>query len=171
MGRAIVVVSPFTDRRPDSNRCGMKKNGYNSETANVHCDSAPNAVLAQALSAELAAAGFRVFPSSKQAGPGAMILWGDLEQVFVEAKNQFLYGAIETDIALKLKVKFPSGAWYERRLYVKGAEASVFAADGDFTVSYESGVRNMVTAAVGAVANLADDVPVAVSSVGGPVTP
>ena len=171
MGRAIVLVTPFRDRRPDTQRCGMKKNGYNMDMANVNCDHGPGAELAQHLATELAAAGFRVFSSQQQAGPTAMILWGDLEQVFVECDNRVFYGAIETDIALNLKVKFPNGTWYERRLYVKGEEDTFLALGGDFQRSYESGVRNILTTAVGAVLNLADHLPMAPSAVATPVAP
>src|SRR2546422_2938105 len=59
-GREIVLVTPFRDGRQIRDRCGMKKNGYNMDTASVLCSADPASWIANYLAAEFKAAGFSV---------------------------------------------------------------------------------------------------------------
>ncbi|HEY4186844.1 MAG TPA: YajG family lipoprotein [Polyangia bacterium] len=151
-------MRPFGDRR-SARRCGMKKNGYNADTANVLCSSAPNFSLGDLVASELSAAGFKVLSNPNQAGPSTIVLVGTVEQLFVEPKLNYFTSSFETDVALKLSARTATGLLAERRFYVKGEEATVFASEQDMQKSLDSGVRQLVTSVVGAVANLADEVP------------
>jgi hypothetical protein len=157
-GREIVLVQPFGDRRQQA-RCGMKKNGYNADTANVHCDFAPAELLAALVAHQLTAAGFVVRNDRKQAGPSTLIISGTLEQLFVEPKSNYFTALIEADVALVLTASTPSGFTARRRFYVKAEEASVFVSPEDMQTAMGSSVRQLLVSVVGAVANLADSVP------------
>ena len=156
-GREIVVVRPFRDDRSAS-RCGMKKNGYNVDSANVLC-SAPANMLADLVARHLSLAGFRVLRDRRDASRSTIILTGALEQLFVEPKSNYFSGEIETDVALRLWATTSYGFSAERRFYVKGDEATFFASNDDIQRSFEAGVRQLVTGVVGAVANLSERLP------------
>ena len=59
-GRQVIVTVPFDDAREIRDRCGMKKNGYNMDTADAVCETDPNQWIAQLLADELRASGFTV---------------------------------------------------------------------------------------------------------------
>jgi hypothetical protein len=157
-GREIVLLRPFANLRAQA-RCGMKKNGYNMDTASVLCPAQPELMLADLLGAELVAAGFKILPDLRQAGPSTIVLEGGVEQAFLEPKLNFFFAAFETDIALHVTARTASGLLAQRRFYVKGEEATYFASEDDMQRSFESASRQLVTSVVGAVANLADRFP------------
>lgn len=43
-GREVIVYAPFADARYEITRCGMQKNGYNMDTADVKCTEPPGSV-------------------------------------------------------------------------------------------------------------------------------
>jgi hypothetical protein len=157
-GREVLVFRPFVNQRPQT-RCGMKKNGYNTESASILCPQDPAFTLADLLIGELAAAGFKVLKDPRAAGPSTLVLTGALEQAFLEPKANFSYVTFETDIALHLTVQTAAGLVAQRRFYVKGEEATYFASEDDMQRSFESAERQLVANVVGAVANLADRFP------------
>ncbi|MDB4982244.1 MAG: exported protein of unknown function [Myxococcales bacterium] len=157
-GREILVFRPFVNQRPQA-RCGMKKNGYNTESASILCGRDPAFTLADLLVGELAAAGFKVIQDPRSASPSTLVLTGALEQAFLEPKANFSYVTFETDIALHLTVQNAAGLVAQRRFYVKGEEATYFASEDDMQRSFDSAARQLVTNVVGAVANLADRFP------------
>jgi hypothetical protein len=152
--REIVVVAPFGDSRPDSSRCGMKKNGYNVETAKVLCGTAPQYFLPDLLTQELVASGFRVFRKGPR--PGAAMVHGQVVQYFVEPKYNVFSGAIEADIGLTLVVDTPDGFTARRRFYVKGEEGSLWASLEDKQTASDRAVRELLLDTVGAISNLLD---------------
>jgi hypothetical protein len=156
--RDIVLIRPFATRRTQS-RCGMKKNGYNMDTASVFCGSAPESMLADVLAGQLRMAGFNVHGDPRAAGPSTIVLTGVVDQLFVEPKNNFFSVSFEADIGLTLTAKTASGLSARRTFYVKGQEATFFASEEDMLRSLESGIRQLSFAVVGAVANLADRFP------------
>lgn len=156
-GREVIIKAPFSSGRR-AERCGMKKNGYNKDTANVLCSRPPESTLARLIAQELAASGFRVLTDFKQVGPSTIVLTGKLDQFFVEPKSNFFNATWETDINLFIKATTGSGLVAERRFCVKGEEATVMSEE-DAQRSLDSAVRQLLAAVVGAVANLADRVP------------
>jgi hypothetical protein len=157
-GREIVLVRPFENGRGQA-RCGMKKNGYNADTANVLCSAAPEVALANLVAGQLAAAGFEVLDDPADAEPSTIVLTGVLEQVFIEPKMDYFTATFETDLALKLTAKTGTGLRAARTFYLKGEEATYFASPEDMQRSLTSATRQLVLGVVGAVANLADRYP------------
>lgn len=156
-GREVMVLGPFSNRRP-ARRCGMKKNGFNSDTANIQCSTSPEAGLSRLLGAELTAAGFKVLKSRSQSTPSTLMLTGRLDQLFIEPASNFFNVTWETDIALYLKVTTATGLVAERTFSVKGEEAT-FLNERDAQKSLDSAVHKLVIAVVGALANLSDQIP------------
>jgi hypothetical protein len=157
-GRQIVVVSPFGRGRTQV-RCGMKKNGYNVDTANVLCTEAPEVFLPDLLGDALADAGFEVYDDRRAALPSTIVLTGVVRQLFIEPKIDYATLTLETDLELELTAKNGAGLVATRRFYVKGAEASTTSSTEDMQRSLDSAVRELVAGVVGAVANLADAYP------------
>jgi hypothetical protein len=152
-GREILIITPFGDSRPDRERCGMKKNTYNSDLGRVLCSRPPRYFLSDLLESDLRASGFSVV---FRRTPGAAVVHGDLMQFFLEPKSNFFTTAIEADIGLLLVVETPDGFVARRRFYVKGEQATVFLSHGDHQAATDSAIRLLLLDTVGAIANLLD---------------
>lgn len=118
--RQVVVVIPFRDERAIRGRCGMKKNGYNMDTADAICQSDPNAWFATLLANELRAAGFRVLSESQDHKREALIVEGELLKIFVEPVIGFWTGSLEADLSFQLKASSETGLAAQRTFFVKG---------------------------------------------------
>jgi len=101
-GRQVIVVVPFSDERQIRDRCGMKKNGYNMDTADALCQSDPNAWIATLLARELRASGFTVVDDKAAHRPGALRVEGSLLKIFVEPVIGFWSGSVEADVSIRL---------------------------------------------------------------------
>jgi hypothetical protein len=156
-GRTVVVADSFVDRRPDPSRCGMKKNGYNADTAKLFCTGAPATFLPRLLASELRAAGFRVLMSSGEKLPPAdAVISGSVQQFFIEPKVNFFGGAMEADVGMTLTVRLADGRVAERRFYAKGDEATFINMLEDGHTAATAATRELLASATGAVANLLD---------------
>lgn len=156
--RIVQVIVPFADDRPARHRCGMVKNGYNMDTANVYCSADPARWLADLLVAELQATGFRVI-SASQTSAGAVQLEGRLLQFFVEPKVGAFTFSPEADIHVRLAATSSSGLLAERDFYVKGIETSLVGVESNFQAATTSAVRSIVKDMVEAVLILMDRYP------------
>jgi hypothetical protein len=124
-GRQVIVAEPFRDEREIRDRCGMKKNGYNMDTADAVCQSDPNLWMARMLADELRAAGFQVVEDEQAHRPGALRLQGSLLKLFVEPVIGFWSGSVEADLFVQLRATTETGLVAERRFLVKGWKGGV----------------------------------------------
>lgn len=154
--RTIAVVVPFADDRVAGDRCGMKKNGYNMDTANVYCSEEPARFLATLLARELAASGFQVVPPTAAA---AVRIEGRLVQFFVEPKVGFLTFTPEADVGVRLVATSATGLLAERDFYVKGIEESLVGTEDNFQLASNAAVRAVVKDMVAAILALLDRYP------------
>ncbi len=157
-GRQIVIVSAFADERPYRGKCGMQKNSYNAETAKALCSMPPATWVAQALAAELTAAGFAVV-SKEAAKPSALQLNGSLLQVFVEPVMGFSTISLETDIHVKLVATSDTGLLAERSFFVKGVESGLVSRAGNFQTSADKATQLIMRDMVAAVISLMNRYP------------
>jgi hypothetical protein len=157
-GRNVQVMLPFTDDRPVKERCGMQKNGWNMDTANVYCSADPAQWLADLLAGELRESGFNVL-SPSQGGADAIRLEGHLLQFFVEPKLGVFTFSPEADVHVHLVASSSSGLIAERDFYVKGTETSLVGVESNFQSATTSAVRAVVKDMVGAVLALMDRYP------------
>lgn len=123
--RSVIVVKPFSDNRKDTSRCGMKKNGFNSDTADAICKTNPGEWMSQLLADELRASEFSVSTDSPPSGTSALILEGAIMKLFVEPVIGMWSGSLETDIQVKLTAKSNSGLHAERIFFGKGIKKGV----------------------------------------------
>ncbi len=158
-GREIVVAMPFTDARENRDRCGMKKNGYNSDTADVHCAVPPTEWVARALADGLASSGFRVLLDQPGTSPSTPRINGDVIQFFVEPKIDALTFVPEADIAVTLHVTSPTGLVADREFYFKAGEDTFFGTDDTFQDSVDAATKKAVAAMIGAITELLDRYP------------
>lgn len=156
--RVIALAVPFADERPQRDRCGMKKNGYNMDTANVYCAEEPARFLATLLATELQASGFVVVAAVPPSGD-AVKLEGHLLQFFVEPKVGFFTFTPEADVHVRLVASSASGLLAERHFYVKGIETSLVGTESNFQLASDSAVRAIVKDMVAAIVSLLDRYP------------
>lgn len=158
-GREIVVDTSFADRRPFPSRCGMQKNGYNIDTADVRCTVPPPVWLSAALKQGLVSAGFQVRESNEPRTASAVHVEGAVLQFFVEPDVGFVTFTPEADISVKLVVTSASGLLAERVFYVKAIEESLVGTEDNFQKAADEGTRQVVQAMVTAIATLLDRYP------------
>ncbi|MEY3760921.1 MAG: hypothetical protein RIR39_2412 [Pseudomonadota bacterium] len=150
--REIVVVSPFSDDRKIKNRCGMKKNGYNMDTADAICTVSPASKLADLLVDELGKAGFKVKTQGEAQSQSGVKINGSLIQFFVEPVIGFAMGALETDIHIRLVATSQNGLHAERSFFIKGTESAMVGSESNAQKSIDSAtaivIKQMVTAII-----------------------
>ena len=125
--REVIVSIPFIDARTHKERCGMKKNGYNMDTADAICDIAPSIWVAQLLADELRASHFRVLTPNDPHGKSALRINGTIQKVFLEPVIGGWSGSLETDLQVRLVATTESGLHAERNFFVKGIKKGVMA--------------------------------------------
>jgi Uncharacterized lipoprotein len=156
-GREIVIQVPFADDRPQRSRCGMQKNGYNMDTANVNCSAEPYLFVAELLEKELKEAGFSVSYKAQTRDP--LRVEGKLLQFFVEPKVGFLTFTPEADIHVRLSATSGSGLVAERDFYVKAEEESLVGTEGNFQLAAEAATKRAIKDMVSAIVSLCDRFP------------
>jgi len=152
--REVTLAMPFADQRPFADRCGMKKNSVNMDTADVLCSVPPSRWLSRALAHALTAAGFRVKTNPTVQTATAVQIDGTVLQFFLEADRGFFLVTPEADISVRLVVSSQSGLYAERTFYVKGISPSY-----NYQQAADNGTRDAVTAMVKAIATLLDRYP------------
>lgn len=157
-GRRVVVVSPFADARPAKDVCGIQKNQYEAETAKALCTADPSRWIAEVLSGALQAAGFAV-QSDGAAAPGALVINGTLDKLFVEPLIGFTAITLETDMQVRLTVTSGTGLLAERTFFVKGIATGQVARAGNFQRSVDTAADQMVKDMVAAIITLANRYP------------
>ncbi len=138
--REVVVVGPFVDARAQRGRCGMKKNGYNGDTADILCAEDPGAWVAHRLASELRAVGVIVHDAPHGS---ALRIEGTLLEFFSEPQPQAFTVDLETDIHVVLTATWPDGAVADKELYVKGVETSAAGNDAAFQASVNDASTHM----------------------------
>lgn len=150
--REIVLVIPLADERVIQNRCGMKKNGYNMDTASVMCSTPPVSRLVELVAEELKSAGFNVRTQGDTSKTSGVKIQGTLLKFFVEPVIGFAMGSIETDINIHLVATSKNGLNAERSFFVKGTESAMAGTESNFQSSVDDAtaqiVKQMVTAII-----------------------
>lgn len=158
-GREIVLAVPYTDDREIQNRCGMKKNGYNMDTASVMCASPPAKHLAELVAKELKAAGFDVRVHGEPAKVSGVKIQGTLFKFFVEPVIGFTTVSMETDIGVRLVATSSNGLNAERSFFVKGTHSAMVATESKFKSSVDDATKQIVNQMVSAIITLMNRYP------------
>lgn len=156
-GRPIAVVVPFDDERRIRNRCGMKKNSYNMDTADVVCTEHPPRWLAERLVAALREADFEVTEIRPSAAPDHVAVEGTLLTLFIEPRIGFWVVGLETDIYARLNVTSPNGLDAERTFFVKSEEQAIAGVEGAYRQSFVHASDQILRDMVVAIGQLLDE--------------
>jgi hypothetical protein len=158
-GREVIVDRPFADRRGYPGRCGMQKNGYNMDTADVFCSITPTDWIAGTLEQGLTAAHFRVLHPGDPIGPDVVRIQGAVFQFFLEPDIGGLAVTSEADIGVKLIATSASGLRAERVFYVKGTDTTLMATEANFQTASEDATIQVVRLMVEHLSKLMDRYP------------
>jgi len=158
-GRQVVVVSPFVDQRREPRRCGMQKNGYNQDTADVVCTIPPTTWIADLLADELRAAGFTVVKADAPHKPTALKVEGALLQLFVEPMAQSFSARCECDIEVRLDATSDDGLRATRIFFAKGVWQGFAGATGPFQDSLKKASDGVLSDMVEAIIELMNKYP------------
>jgi hypothetical protein len=158
--RTVVIVKPFSDDRLDTKRCGMKKNGYNMDTADAICKTTPDEWMTQLLADELRASGFNVSTEKSISNTNALIIEGSVTKLFTEPVIGMWSGSLETDIEVKLTATSASGLFAERVFFAKGIKKGVIVATaGPFLTSLKRATDEILTNMIEAIFYLMNQYP------------
>lgn len=157
-GREIIILAPFADARVRK-RCGMQKNGYNMDTADVECTEVPGRWLADALAIELTRAGYKPLRSDAVPGPTTVVVRGTVHQLFLEPKHDFFTLTVEGDMSARLVVTSASGLVAERGFYVKGTETSLASTEDTFQAAADDATHLIARSMVSSLTELLDRYP------------
>ncbi len=157
-GREVILVAPFGDTRVHD-RCGMQKNGWNMDTADVECKVSPRKWFPDALAYELGRSGYKVLRADAVPGPSTIVIRGVVEQAFFEPVDHFFSRSVEGDFAATLTVTTGSGLNAQRRFYVKGTEESIASTEGVFQTAADDATRRLAKVMVIALTELLDRYP------------
>ena len=159
-GREIIVTIPFNDARTHRERCGMQKNGYNMDTADAICDTAPDEWIAQLLADELRASRFKVLAPNDPHGQAALRIDGDIQKIFIEPVIGMWSGSLETDLQVRLIAITENGLHAERTFFAKGIKKGVIAATrSPFHTSLKRAADELLTEMVEAIFYLMNKYP------------
>jgi hypothetical protein len=155
-----VLVAPFIDERPLQARCGMKKNGYNADTADVLCpEPHMGDFLGRAFAEHLRASQFALVVPGQHRSADPLFLEGRISELFVEPVIHVFSSTVETDIGVHLRARTQSGLIADRFFYVKGTDSNFWGTDGAFQISFEKATTAVVSSMTRAVADLMDRLP------------
>lgn len=158
-GREVIVDAPFVDERYERARCGMQKNGWDMDTANVSCTVPPGRWFADELAIELARAGYKPLRSDAVPGPTTVVVRGAVQQLFLEPVKHFWTVNVEGDFGASLVVTTPNGLHAERGFFVKGEEASWASTEGTFQSAADVASHRLAREMVVALTDLLDRYP------------
>lgn len=158
-GREVLIDMPFADRRGFPARCGMQKNSYNMDTADVNCLVSPPQWVAQALEQGLTTAKFRVLHPGDPIGPNVVRIQGAVTQFFVEPDIGAFTVSPEADVGVKLIVTSGSGLRAERVFYVKGTDTSLMATESNFQHASDDATVQIVRLMVESLSKLMNQYP------------
>jgi hypothetical protein len=158
-GREVILLSPFDDNRAVTERCGMQKNGYDSDTADVKCTEPPGRWFADELAVALTSAGFRPLRADAVPGPTTVVVRGSVRQLFLEPVHHFWTLTVEGDFAASLVVTSPNGLHAERSFFVKGEKESMASTEGVFQATADRASHRIAGDMVQALVELLDRYP------------
>ena len=139
--RYEVVVSEIIDARQQRQRIGMKKNGYNMDTADVLAKEDVPSWMTSLLTNHLRFAGIKVI-NRPSAGAQPIIVGSNLEVLFIEPVMGWFTVSTEADIGLTVNVQTPQGLTASRRYYVKGVNEEMV---GDLEANYLNALNKAST--------------------------
>jgi hypothetical protein len=158
-GREVIVHAPFADARYELTRCGMQKNGYNMDTADVKCTEPPGRWVADALAVELLRAGYKPLRADAVPGPTTIVVSGTVHQLFLEPKHNFWTLTVEGDVSARLVVSTANGLLAERGFYVKGEDTGLASTEATFQASADHATRQIARSMVVALTQLLERYP------------
>jgi hypothetical protein len=132
-GREVIVVGPFDDAREDKSRCGLKKNGFGLETADVICEVPAGQWVADALAARLSREGYRVLSKEAVPGPSTIVVRGTVKKLFVEPHFTVTQG----DASVDLVVTNASGLRETKTVNVRVRKPAAISTEDPFQAAAE----------------------------------
>jgi len=139
-----VFLVRVTDRRPDRERIGCKKNGIGSETADLFLDVPLTDWFGGVMNEEFKRAGLMLAGADN---PTATQIEVDLLDFFIEP-NVGLTFQVFSVVHAEVKVRFSDGSGYARRFAARSDDSSMIPTDGAYIDEINSAMRAWLYEAV-----------------------
>lgn len=148
-----VIVFPVVDERADSNRCGVKRNTWEAETADVLCEPEPRQWLGELVLRAVDRAGFKVVTTQTARSADPLHLRIKLKHLFIDQVNGVVTLALITDAHVVIEAETPSGLVAKRSFFAKSRNEVLGVLDSGLQASMDEAVdqlaKEMVTALIG----------------------
>ncbi len=123
-GDREVIVFPAVDERTDAARCGVKRNTYGSETADVLCTPEPSQWLSELILRALDRAKFKVVTTLTARTADPLRIHLRLERLFIDQIPGMWTVTLNTDVHVLVSADTATGLIAERSFFVQ-AKADV----------------------------------------------
>jgi hypothetical protein len=117
-GRELVVF-PATDTRTEHARCGVKRNTYGSETADVLCTPEPSAWLSELVLRGLDRAKFKIVTTQTAQSADPLRIRLRLAHLFIDQIPGMMTVTLHTDVNVVVSVESKAGLVAERSFLVQ----------------------------------------------------
>lgn len=118
-GGREVIVFPAVDERSETARCGVKRNTYGSETADVLCTPEPSQWLSELILRGLDRAKFKVVTTVTAQSPDPLRIHLRLEHLFIDQIPGALTVTLNTDMHVVVTADTAAGLVAERSFFVQ----------------------------------------------------
>jgi hypothetical protein len=152
-----VVVFPVEDRREDTERCGVKRNSFGAETADVRCQPEPAVWLVELTLRGLHRAGFRPVTLITKTTADPLQLRLELEHLFIDVVPGVLTLTFIADVHVIVRAETASGLVATRSFFVKVKEESALGTNVPYQRAMDRATKALVARIVRAVVKLADE--------------
>jgi len=117
-GRELVVF-PAVDTRTEQARCGVKRNTYGSETANVLCTPEPSQWLSELVLRGLDRAKFKIVTTQTAHSPDPLRIRLRLDHLFIDQIPGMLTVTLHADVHVIVSAENSAGLVAERSFLVQ----------------------------------------------------
>ncbi|RYZ07377.1 MAG: hypothetical protein EOO73_12025 [Myxococcales bacterium] len=149
-----VIVFPVHDEREEQTRCGVKRNGFGAETANVLCEPDPSQWLGELVLRGLDRAGFKVVTTQTAKTADPLRLRLGLKHLFIDQVNGALTVALVTDAHVVIQAQTETGLSAERSFFAKSENDVLAVLDSGLQASMDEAVEKLADGIVDALVGL-----------------
>jgi hypothetical protein len=154
-----VIIFPAEDQRSDVHRCGVKRNTYGSETANVYCEPPPAQWLSEVVLRSVDKAGFKVVTTQTAKSPDPLRLRLTLNHLFVDQVPGFVTVSLLADVHVTITAETSTGLSAERSFCVRGERDVPAVIDAGLQSSFDQAAQSLADEIVLALVELAKTYP------------
>ena len=158
-GGREVILFPAVDERQEPARCGVKRNTYGMETADVLCTPEPSQWLSELILRGLDRARFKVVTTLTAKSPDPLRIHLRLEHLFIDQIPGFWMVTLNTDVHVVVAADSAAGLAAERAFFVQSRSEVMGVLDSGLQASMDQATQQLADHIIDAVLALSKRYP------------